>query len=89
MSAARHMTATVLPGRRIEITAPDLVEGETVELFIVPSGAPVTAETRRAFLRLPMVERRRILAEQAAEMEPHYGEDHSWRAIQDGDIVEY
>lgn len=89
MSAARHMTATVLPGRRIEVTAPDLVEGETVELYIVPVGAPVTPATRQAFLRLPMAERRRILAEQAAEQEQHYREDGSWREIQGGDIVEY
>ena len=89
MSAALHMTATVLPGQRIEVTAPELAEGETVELFIVPADAPMTSEQRRAFLRLPMAERRRILAVQAAELEEHYREDRSWREIQDGDIVDY
>ncbi len=89
MQAALHLTAKVLPGSRIEVTAPELCEGETVELFVVPAGAPVTSDQRRAFLRLPMAERRRILADQAAQMAGHYQHDDSWRETQDGDIVEY
>jgi hypothetical protein len=36
MNAAYHTTTTVLPGHRIEITAPDLPEGETVDVVVVP-----------------------------------------------------
>lgn len=34
---------------------------------------------RRAFLKLPMTERRRILAEQAEAMVEHYQQDTSWQ----------
>jgi hypothetical protein len=89
MSAAVHATATVLPGQRIEVNTPGIKEGETVEVYIVPADVPMNLEQRRAFLRLPMEERGRILEEQAAHLEEHYREDESWREIQDGDIVEF
>jgi hypothetical protein len=41
MNAAYHTTTTVLPGHKIEITAPQLREGEQVQVFVV--SAPVTA----------------------------------------------
>ncbi|HZP80206.1 MAG TPA: hypothetical protein VFB21_01090 [Chthonomonadaceae bacterium] len=50
---------------------------------------PLTLEERRAFLRLPLAERRRILAEQAKRLEAHYEEDTEWREFQRGDIIEY
>jgi hypothetical protein len=54
-----------------------------------PTEQPLTLEERRAFLRLPLAERRRILAEQAERLEAHYEEDTEWREFQGGDIVEY
>lgn len=44
---------------------------------------------RRAFLRLPLAERRRILKKQADKMAAHYEADGEWRKWLAGDIVEY
>ena len=44
---------------------------------------------RRGFLKLSVEERRRILEDQAAQMQEHYDADDSWRLIQEGDIVEH
>jgi hypothetical protein len=33
---ALHLTARVQPGNRIEITAPDLEEGQEVDVFLIP-----------------------------------------------------
>jgi hypothetical protein len=38
MRGALHIQTTVLPGSRIEITAPELTEGEPVEVFLVLPG---------------------------------------------------
>ena len=60
---------------------------ETLEPDIIPSLAQ-----RRAFLKLPLEERRRILAQQADQIVDHYAPDSEptgrehW---QGGDIVEY
>ncbi len=89
MQSAIHLQSKVLPGNRIEVTAPDLEEGQTVDLIIVPSGASVTPPMRQAFLRLPLEERRRILTQQADAMLSHYEQDTEWRELQNGDIVEY
>ena len=35
MQAALKMKTRVLPGKRVEVTAPELVEGEDVELIIL------------------------------------------------------
>ena len=35
---AYRMTTQVGPGKRIELVAPELVEGEQVEVFVVPQG---------------------------------------------------
>ncbi len=44
---------------------------------------------RRAFLRLPVAERSRILAEQAEEMVRYYEQDTEWRELQGGDFVDF
>jgi hypothetical protein len=46
MQSALHVTTRVLPGHRIEITAPELVEGEPVEVFVVVK-PPVEAPAKR------------------------------------------
>jgi len=38
MQPALHMTTKVLPGKRIEITAPELNEGDLVEVFLIAPG---------------------------------------------------
>ena len=59
---------------------------------LVSSEESMTLEQRRAFLKLPLAERRRLLSQQAEEAARHYESEQSVRereAWQDGDIVEY
>ena len=52
----------------------------------------MTLEQRRAFLKLPLAERRRILSQQAENAASHYESEQSVREREDwqgGDIVEY
>lgn len=52
----------------------------------------ITLEQRRAFLKLPLAERRRILAQQAENAAVHYESDQSDKereAWQGGDVVDY
>jgi Zn-dependent peptidase ImmA (M78 family) len=44
---------------------------------------------RRALMKLPLAERRRVLTEQAAKVAAHYDRDTEWRESQVGDIVDY
>ena len=53
---------------------------------VKPTNAP---GNRRAFLGLPLEERRRILKEQADLMASHYEQAGEWREWLSGDIVEY
>lgn len=65
---------------------------ETVDDETIETTAPLTLADRLAFLKLPIEERRRILAEQAEAMIAQYDLDENrlerelW---QGGDIVEY
>jgi len=59
---------------------------------LVSSEETTTLEQRRAFLKLPLAERRRILSQQAENAASHYESGQSVRereAWQGGDIVEY
>lgn len=40
MQAALHLKTRVLPGKRVELTAAELKEGETVDVFLVLPEAP-------------------------------------------------
>lgn len=56
--------------------------------------AKLSAETtsfteRKKFMQLPLEERHRVMAEQAAKMEAHYKLDTERIELQGGDIVEY
>jgi uncharacterized protein YgfB (UPF0149 family) len=55
----------------------------------IPEAPSETLEQRKAFLKLSLAERRRILAEQADAMAFHYEQDPEWKELQSGDIVEY
>lgn len=44
MQAALKLTARVLPGKRIEVTAPELTEGEDVELIVLKPEPALTPE---------------------------------------------
>ena len=94
-----YTTAKVLPGNRIEIQAPDLTVGQTVEVIIlVQEVSPHSSTTeeccpslkqRLAFLKLPMAERRHILESQAEIMLSHYQQDSEWQELMAGDIIDY
>ncbi len=53
----------------------------------VRTSQPLTLIERRAFMALPLDERRQRLAEQAAWMEDHYARDREWEELGVGDIV--
>lgn len=97
MKSTLYLTAKVLPGNRIEIQAPSLSVGETVEVVILvpePTADSVdkqdlSLEQRLAFLKLPKAERRRILESQAETMLAHYQEDSEWKELISGDIIDY
>jgi hypothetical protein len=48
----------------------------------------LSIEKRRAFLKLPMVERRRILQDQAENPMTHYQANTKWQDLQVGDLIE-
>lgn len=50
---------------------------------------PLTLLERRELMKLPLAERRRLLAEQSEKIASHYEEDTEWRKLQGGDIVDY
>jgi hypothetical protein len=49
----------------------------------------LSLEKRRAFLKLPVIERRHILERQAEEMGNHYQQDSEWQELMTGDIIDY
>jgi hypothetical protein len=58
--------------------------GERIEMK-----SPHSSVERRAFMKLPLQERRRILEVQAERFLAHYEEGKEWRELQGGDIVDY
>ena len=57
------------------------------QVLEIPSVAQYPS--RREFIKLPIEERRRILAEQAEVMLSHYQEDTEWQELQTGDLIDY
>jgi hypothetical protein len=99
MKSTLYITAKVLPGNKLEIQAPNLLVGQTVEVIIlVPEFSSYSSATedqtlsldqRLAFFRLPIVERRRILTSQAEAIIDHYQQDSEWQELMAGDIINY
>ncbi|PSB25566.1 hypothetical protein [Chlorogloea sp. CCALA 695] len=58
--------------------------GQTTEATL-----PLTLSERRAFMKLPLLERQQILASQVKEMLEHYENSHEWRELEAGDIIDY
>lgn len=67
---ALHLTTRVGPGHEVEITAPELAEVETVEVFLV-----TTRSTENAVRKRPMIE---ILG----SMPPGPRSAHSWEEFE-------
>jgi hypothetical protein len=46
-------------------------------------------KSRRSLLKMPLEQRRQILAQQAEKMVEHYQQNPEWKELGAGDIVEY
>ncbi len=72
--------------------AEGLIGKEEAESMV---GERLAAETalptieRKAFMKLPLEERRRLLAQRAEKLAEHYEQDSEWRDLEAGEIVEY
>ncbi len=101
MINAIRQEVVVLPGGRIEIVSPELTPGARAEVIVLEraqgkSGkrravgvkGPLGLAQRRAFMRLPIRERRLILAEQARRMAGYYEQDAEVHDLGGGDFVD-
>lgn len=82
MKQTHYLTTTVQPGSRLDIALDDLTVGQTVEVIVIiqkPDQPPKAGIDRRAFMKLPMAERRQLLATQAEAMREHYEQDLDWQ----------
>jgi hypothetical protein len=94
MKSTLYITTTVLPGNKIEIPTPNLIVGQSVEIIVLipensASKSNLTLEQKRAFLKLPLSERRKILASQSESIVNHYQQDSEWKELMSGDIIDY
>lgn len=98
MKSSLYLTAKVAQGNKIEIQNPNLMEGETVEIVIIISqpdklsfhnNQSTSFEERQAFIKLPVSERRKILAVQAEKMASYYQGNTEWQELMAGDIIDY
>ncbi|MCT7971443.1 DUF2283 domain-containing protein [Laspinema olomoucense] len=72
------------------VANPQRVEYYVISPNPVPEeGKPISLSDRRAFMQLPLEERRRILAAQSEAMVEHYEQDTEWRKFQGGGIIDY
>ena len=88
MKQVQYATTTIKEGHRLEISTPTLAVGETVEVIVIVAehsssrsegDADLSSIDRHKFMKLPMAERRRILAQQAEDIAEHYEQDAEWR----------
>ena len=69
----------------------DLMTKEEAERILgesIDSEEPLTLKQRRDFIKLPLEERRAIMAKQARELAEHYNTDPEWREGEGGAIIE-
>lgn len=57
--------------------------------YLPPEEQALYLEQRLAFLKLPLIERRRILEGQAESMLDHYQHDSEWQELMSDDIISY
>jgi Zn-dependent peptidase ImmA (M78 family)/transcriptional regulator with XRE-family HTH domain len=80
----RRTVLRLLTEGLIAKTDAEQILGESLEIQ-----QPISLVERRSLLKLPLDERRRILAGQAERVRKHYEEDTQWREIQGGDFIDY
>ena len=79
MQNAYHTTATVLPGSRIEVAAPELREGDRVQVVVISAPNPATAKPRPSALELIRSLNGHRLFQSGEEVDKHINEERdSW-----------
>jgi hypothetical protein len=81
-----------MPRTSLRAFAEGLISREEAERMTgerIETKSSHTSVERRAFMKLPLQERRKILEVQAERFLAHYVEGEEWREFQGGDIVEY
>jgi uncharacterized protein YuzE len=84
LNASKQMENPYAVEYSVIVTQAQKIQGDTIA-----TQQPLSLCDRRAFLQLPLEERRRILAEQAQAMAHHYQQDTEWQELQAGDLIEY
>lgn len=62
---------------------------EQMQLPSSEASPSLSLAQRRAFMRLTLEQRRRLLAQQAEQMWQHYQKNTEWQELQTGDLVDY
>jgi hypothetical protein len=92
MKQTRYITTTIQVANRLELDLPDVSIGQTIEvILIIPDSeeSSLTAIDRRSFLKLPLEQRRQILAQQAEAALSYYEENKAeWEEWINLDIAE-
>jgi hypothetical protein len=73
MQAALHIKTKVLPGNKIEVTAPELKEGDAIDVFLVLPEPP--ASPRRSALEIIRSLHGHRLFQSAEEVDRHRQEE--------------
>lgn len=104
MKNTYYLTTTVQKGNRLDISFPELAEGQTVEVILIVSenqtqidceSENISSEApniKENIMKKSLTKRRQMLAKQAEEMKEHYEQDKSWQEwvnIDLGKIYEY
>lgn len=63
-------------------------EGERLLGTAVNGAEPISLIQKKALMKLPLEERRKLLREQASKALSHYKEDNEWHELEGGDLVE-
>jgi len=79
----RNVLRLIAEGILSQIEAERII-GEKLALDI-----PASVIERRAFLKLPLDKRRRILADQASSIVQYYKQNNEWVDVEGGDVIEY
>jgi Zn-dependent peptidase ImmA (M78 family)/DNA-binding XRE family transcriptional regulator len=88
----RRETSTWLRQTVLKAVTEDLISKEDAERILgerLETEEPLTLKQRRAFMKLPLEERRKLIAKQARDLAEHYATDTEWREEEGGDIIDY
>ncbi|MEG4574308.1 DUF433 domain-containing protein [Microcoleus sp. N3A4] len=83
------IAAEAAEGDRIEalISAHRQIQKQPIDIALeIPTRAD--CPSRQEFMKLPLEERRNILAKQAEAMLQHYQEDKEWQELEAGDLID-